>query len=109
MSFVCRYSFTEFTLNDEISCVDDQTKAIIWYLNAYQLIWKGDGANSNDLRRQYLWKSVRYSTGMYFALNRYDLSSLESESTAIILRREAKANVKQIRAVDKVPMELRMW
>ena len=97
-------------LNSDVSHAGNKTKAIIWYLNAYQELWKKDKSENEAYRHFCLQKSVLYSKSMHFANNRYELSFLEDGIKAQMLRKEAKANVCEILTENEVKLKpLEYW
>lgn len=79
-------------LNNLLSSVNDKSKAVIYYLNAYRLAYTDDRKTSETYRNN-LKKSIEYSKDFQFVNNRLDLAHVSSGEEAEKYKQEALKNV----------------
>lgn len=84
------------SLNRIIDSVEDADKAIIYYINAYQISCSEENWRECESYRVNLIKSIEYSKYSNFVNNRYDLACISKAKEAQFYLEEAIANVKEV-------------
>ncbi|MBQ7972909.1 MAG: hypothetical protein IJ291_05605 [Lachnospiraceae bacterium] len=83
-------------LNGMINLVNDNDKAIIYYLNAYSIFFSEKNVRSNENYKINLLKSIECSKNTNFVNNRYDISKTFEGKEAENYLKDALTNVKII-------------
>lgn len=97
-------AFLEY-LSEHLACTNAQSKAIIYYLLAYDIYVKCDG-NFPEKYRVYLQHSIDYSE--YFVYNYIRLAEISNKRDARILMKKAAANVRKVwseKQIKEMPFE----
>ena len=90
------------TLNSKLNSSSDSEKAIIYYLNAYDI--DGPGVQTRDLKKYkyFLEQSIKHSANMRFANNRLDLARIVDDDTSQNLLKEARNNVQPHMSIEEL-------
>jgi len=89
-------------LNEKVESASDNEKAIIYYLNAYDMNKPGGGSFDREKYKLYLQQSIKHAKEMSFSSNRRDLAKIVGENESKNLLKEAKDNVKYVLSMEEL-------